>query len=69
MEVEAISKKNLTPTDGEENQEINDIPVIEVGNRMKMVQVDAIKADAGNLTSTVLWNYLSSGGYICINNP
>ena len=69
MEVEAISKKKLTPTDGEENQEINDIPVIEVGNRMKMVQVDAIKADAGNLTSTVLWNYLSSGGYICINNP
>ena len=69
MEVEAISKKKLTPTDGEENQEINDIPVIEVGNRMKMVQVDAIKADAGNLTSTVLWKYLSSGGYICINNP
>ena len=29
MEVKAIRKKNLTPTDGEENQEINDIPVIE----------------------------------------
>ena len=36
---------------------------------MKMVQVDPIKADAENLTSTALWNYLTSGGYICINNP
>ena len=29
VELEGIRRKNLTPRDGEENQEINDIPVIE----------------------------------------
>ena len=29
VELEEIRRKNLTPRDGEENQKINDIPVIE----------------------------------------
>ena len=43
MEVKAIRKKNLTPTDGEENQEINDIPVIEEETEWKWSKLTPLR--------------------------
>ena len=43
MEIEEIRRKILTCRDGEETQEINDIPVIEEGYKMKVAQSSPVR--------------------------